>query len=1113
MLFRELLLAFPGLLGPITAPTRSTDNDIMRQISASLELLPEVPSQSAETVEARPEAEEPAPRSQRLADRGSQIADLTDRDSARTVDIPVAEIAPAVDRQGGTTAMGNTPDLLLPTKTFSGGAETRATPAPLAPEVQDNHVTGGQSSQAAVSLAQNDAPHPGKPGFTPAPKPPAPAPEKPDDTPDGTGSAPAPEQPGTIPDDTDSTPQEPPQPPTEPVGMEDGAVLFQAEAGRVAILQPSAEGDIAGIRILTQGEHGHVSVNPDNSLALVLSEDPNNTDRLEFRYEVTFADGRTQEVLAKVDLSKGQQDSGWGQGNFYMLEEGQDGQVVVEHGDNHRKVYVTAGDHGLSRADIARAEGIAADKVTAAWLVKNPKYGATEDMALDKELGMELWYAAISRKEAPTSNWLLFERGHDYGDVGRLIGRGSSGESALHPIYIGTYGDGSAPVIDSTVKAYQNTSQHVVVQGLELTNGVMVLQGENLLFDQLTVKNEGFNLQNISRLTLRDSTIIDVFQETAKSSTWHGMSDRISGAYISGTTGTLLEGLTFDHSGWQQGYDYNLSASKPQAPSMYSHNLYIQFNNLDVTVRDTILMRGASYGMQLRSGGVIEDVVSIDNNASLATIGGNYGNAGYIGNYSLFLDSLVTSAGHKKVAAHQGALSMGLDGGGRQTSMIGNIVAHLADPNNAAEIANKTVTHFAVKTNDSTFYNDTIVYNWAATAKALANNPNQGINGADTAVLDQTTIQNFTAQLLGKQTATIADLADYLRDQAAGKLDHMVDADLVIAFFKEGFGVATDLRAEAETLRFAPDVRADGMRWDNRLNWSTGDLPGTQDGDSVDLGGNKVLFGAKTTTVDDFIFGDHGQLKLSSGRLDIQGEIDTGSGNKVQVTNAGQLWFDGYHDSDRLVFNVEGGRLANTGDVSGRTVLGVGDQGQALLAVSGGSFDLGRDSSLTVTGGKARVGFDGADSGPAVLRMQNGTKLNLVADETGIGKIAEFRSGAFGETSKVTSGVALDGTLKLNLADFKVAAAGNWTLIDADQIIGKFDDLSITGLGNKRDALVRVDYIRDEVILVLGAEGKGSGQVRMNSNGDADFINHTSDSALKDLWQALHSDAAQTGDL
>ena len=316
-------------------------------------------------------------------------------------------------------------------------------------------------------------------------------------------------------------------------------------------------------------------------------------------------------------------------------------------------------------------------------------------------------------------------------------------------------------------------------------------------------------------------------------------------------------------------------------PSYYNHNLYVQENVTDITVRDNIFMRGSSFGAQVRPGGVIEGNSFIDNNAALNFFSG--------GNYTLALDNLVTSAGYKRVSDYEGALSMGIDNQGKQTSMIDNIIAHLADPNNRAEQALKTKVHKALA--DSTGYvNDTIVYNWSqTTGKISSTNIDRNVAGLSKSVLDQTTIQNFTADLLGKKTATISDLANYLRAQADGKLDEVVDADVINAFFRKGFGLDTTLRDTAEVVRFTPDDRADGFRWDNRLNWSTEDLPGTQDGDSVDLGGNRVLFGAETVTVDDFIFGNFGQLKATSGKLEITGDISTGkTGNLLQIDNAGQ---------------------------------------------------------------------------------------------------------------------------------------------------------------------------------------------------------------------------------
>lgn len=890
-----------------------------------------------------------------------------------------------------------------------------------------------------------------------------------------------------------------------------------AEAGRVLTLDPAASdsGEISSIRILSQADHGHVSVNPDLTLAIVLSEDPANTASTSFRYEITYSDGSTREVDTTLDLTTGQEEKGWGQGEFYMLEEDAYGNAVVEHGENHRKVYVTEGDHGLTAAEIAKMEGLTADKITAAWLQKNPEYGATPDMALDSELGLELWYAITHVKQGATSNWLLFERGYDYGKTGRLINAAASGESELNPLFVGAYGEGAKPIIGSEISIYQRDSDHVVIQGLD-AYGFMALQGNNILLDDMSFFGEMLNIQKVNKFTLRNSDIVDMIHDEPVNDgdTWHASLNRTGGVFIAGTDGALVEGNLFDHNGWADGYDYNLSADSPMPPSYYNHNLYMANNNSDVTVRDNIIMRGASFGAQVRSGGVIEDNVFIDNNAAVSALGGDYNNAGPIGNYTLFLDNLITSAGHKRVAAKEGALSMGIVEEARQTTLIGNIVAHLADPNNSTEVAEKTVTHKPLDIKHGAYFDDTIIYNWQAKKTGAQATNNQNVAGLDMATLDETTIQNFTAQLLGKETATIADLGNYLRAQADGALDHVVDADLINAFFREGFGLSTHLRAVETTLRFTPDDRADGMRWDNRLNWSTTDLPGTQDGDSVDLGGNRVLFGAQTVTIDDFIFGDFGEFRATSGRLNIAGSISVAdTGALLEIDNAGQVWMAGYLDSDQLALDIQGGRFANTGAFAGGVDLTLGDNGQALLAVAGAAFDLQDGSSLTITGAKAKAGFDGGNGDSAVLRLHEGAALSFVAGETGFGKLAEFYSGAY-ESSDVTSGIRLDGDLSIDLAGWTAtAAAQTWVLLDADQLIGSFDSLSITGMDSDRDALLRVDYVSDTVTLVLSADGTGTGRVRMVEAGEADFIDYTKDAALKSLWADLHLDAPEVSDL
>lgn len=897
-----------------------------------------------------------------------------------------------------------------------------------------------------------------------------------------------------------------PLPSGQPISLDSGQATVMA--GRVATLLPSDDqGQIASVRILDGADWGHVSVNPDNSLALVLS----GTDQkgaLSFRYEVTYGNGKTEALTAKVNVVAGQQEAGWGTGEHYVLETDAEGRSIVEHGENHRKVYISADQDALSLEDIAKMEGIKVSAINGKWLAEHAEYGSSEATALDETAGMALWKALTGGKSkaAPSSHWLLLESGHSYDDIKFLVNRGTQGESALNPILISSYGEGERPIITQSQVYNTPDNANIVIRDLTFADGLRIFQGRNFLLEEVSIRHDTLAAKQVDNFTLRHSDIIDVFRdEPISKGMWQPHVNRISGFYANDVDGLLIENNFVDHAGWADNYKANLSLTGGQPPSMYSHGLYLNYDNTDLTLRDNVVMRSASFGAQVRSGGVIENNLFLDNNAAVTFGSGKDKQTHGTGNYTLVLDNVITSGAHRDITeGPRGALTMGAENTGRMTTMIGNIIAHLADPNNADELLKKYVGHHALKEKLELFFDDTLIYNWVGRRDIERNLPSgDTIGQRDTSVLDETTIQKFAAQLLGKSTATIADLANYLRAQATGKLDGEVDSDVINAFFRAGFGLDTPLRTQAETLRFVPNNLADGIRWDNRMNWTTDDLPSY--GDSIDLGGNLVHFGGQTLAVDHFDFGDAGHLTVNSGKLSVTGDMAGGPrGAVLETKGSGQIWIDGYRDSDRLEIEMTGGRLVNTGVFAGETHGMVSQDAQLVLATSGGRFDLAKDSSLAVIGTRAKVGFDGADEkASATLQLHDGAALSFVADQSGLGKISEIRTGAFGET-KVTSGIRLDGDLSVDLSAWG-KSGGSWVLLDADQIIGSFNDISVTGLGKNRDALVRFDYVKDEVVLLVSDAGKGSGQIRTSSTGDADFIEHTQDAALKALWANLQA--------
>jgi hypothetical protein len=566
---------------------------------------------------------------------------------------------------------------------------------------------------------------------------------------------------------------------------------------------------------------------------------------------------------------------------------------------------------------------------------------------------------------------------------------------------------------------------------------------------------------------------------------------------VKNTDNLLLDGLFLDQTGWAEDYRYDLSGEGGQPPSIYSHNVYVQHDSQDVTFRDSITMRGAAFGAQIRPGGFIEDNVFLDNNAALNMLGGDSSGLGPGGQYSVASGNLVTSAGHRDAEGHNGGLSMGIINNAYGTALIDNIVAHLADPENAAEQEAKTTTHQGLDNKKEAYYDDTILYNWIGSNdvdRGRDPSPDLNTDGLNPDTLDDTTIQNFAAELLNDPNATIADLANYLRGIADGTIDDDVTADDIIAYFRAGFGVDTFERVVNGTMRFTPDDRGEGFRWDNRLNWNEEQTP--INGDNVELGGNWVVSGG-TVAINDLDMGDGGALTVNHGKLSVTGELTGGTDAALRIESAGQFWVEDYHDTAQLDIDVDGGRFANTGFFDGLLDMDVTD-GQALLGVDGSEFEIGAGSSLTIHGDDARVGFDGEDNGIAVLRLEDGGRLEMIADSSGFATIEEFRSGAFDQDDPgVLSAVDMGkGTLMLDISALG-GGAGDHVLVHADEIAGVFDTIEIVGLGSNRDATLNFDYEADQVVLSLGAAGQGSGAINLMTTGEM------TDTDSLALWEAL----------
>ena len=639
---------------------------------------------------------------------------------------------------------------------------------------------------------------------------------------------------------------------------------------------------IAGVTITQQPAHGRAVVNPDHSISLVLSLSE-YTGAMSMSVAVVSASG-TQGMDLHFDVIPSAQEKGWPTGlGIYMLPVDENGSVEVEPGETHRKVYVTGSEAGLTAADIAPLEGVSEATVTGGWLRDNaPQYGASEELALSIDLGMALWGQLVPRW-SQSSNWLLLERGYSYEDSGRIIERGVSGESALHPVYVGAWGEGDLPSL-ARQQIYQAASRNIVLQDVEFTGGLLVRglsdeRNENILFDGVVSYGHQASITRTDAITFRNTAFLDAWLEEPSdpsSETWQAHADRSQGMFANEVFGLLFDGVLFDHNGWAPDFLPDTSTEGGQPPSMYSHNMYIQSDTVDVTMRNSVSMRAASHAGVFRGGARIEDTLFLDSNIGLHVLGGDYLGAGPVGNYSLIFGNLITQAANREPGLPQiGALDWGLTNDGRLTTLIDSIVAHANDPNDPGDtvLGSLSVRHHNERL---PAYDDTIIWRW--------DNMAVNVDGIDPETLNQSTIQLYTAAVLGVPDATVPDFADYMR--GLDPADYAAAVQDVLAFFRAGFGIATPPeRTEPATLYFVPDPRADGVRWDNRLNWqlANGDpARPPRNGDTVHLRGALVVSPCDTWT---------GTIHLEGATLTIVGGRLSGDAvgpGTVQLVRAGQ---------------------------------------------------------------------------------------------------------------------------------------------------------------------------------------------------------------------------------
>ena len=290
-----------------------------------------------------------------------------------------------------------------------------------------------------------------------------------------------------------------------------------------------------------------------------------------------------------------------------------------------------------------------------------------------------------------------------------------SGHSPEAPLVIGSYGDGPRPVIRTREGVFNLYGSQPLLHDVVISNIHFLAAGrdpEAPDFDaesecgmairivrpvhRLTIQDCRFELfqgnlaltgdksrGRLQDIALRRCIIVDAY------STEGGHSGQ--GVYGDKVDGLVIEDCVFDHNGWHE--------KVPDArPNIFRHNIYISADTSGVKVTGCVIARGASHGMQMRSGGLCEGNLFIDNaiHAILA------------GEQAIFRGNVIIGG---RDIDEKNPRGFGVTIAAGRGVVEDNLIIH--KPTTAGGAINVEVGKWSPKTGVNAVITDNIVYEWA----------------------------------------------------------------------------------------------------------------------------------------------------------------------------------------------------------------------------------------------------------------------------------------------------------------------------------------------------------------------------------------------------------------
>ena len=759
--------------------------------------------------------------------------------------------------------------------------------------------------------------------------------------------------------------------PGQPMTIEANGDILVIEGRPVEVPPPSGENNPVEYLEAWGGEINEYPDIASVDLPGVLRHQYDGTSVLDLRGHhaaMTITGRKKDGTPVSIAVERCQSKHGWPRARYYMLAMDADENIIPARGDNSRDIYVSTDAGALTSAAIGEAQkpALTAAQVTGAWLVARPEIGGSAAQKVSIEVANKIKaerqkIRTAFNREGTSDRYYLEAGKPDYAGLNFTI----TGESPIHPIVVTRFGEGHNPAGCTFGGNGAGLPGNIVFIGVDVRmRGARGLEnlivadcnGEPYFGSDVTSKGAGFGIYRMTGLDAQRDFPIKIGGTPVD--TWFDENaNRMSGAYWAHVLGSYAHSSFYDHNGWGEGYSPLQLWEKgkyPQSPSVFSHNIYTQKFNADMSFIDLLSMRAASVAGQMRIGGWQFGCVSLDNPIAYQNAGVRPSDmepklATENGFFPFNLRSTTHIGNNRPYGNQQGGKITGFDWQGVRTTDIDCIALHAADPDDPADIAAKPKHGKPASYARGARYSNFVAIGWDG---------NINVDGLSEAVYMQITVQRWIGKKLGKSRGTIQEFATYMRKLTPRNRQLAIrEFNRYLVSARAGnLDLPLKIRTVPQTLIYKPSWKGEGRRCDNPINWSSLDTP--IDGDGLNIyGNNRADWVFLTRALGSLSVGAGGRFDVSSGKVTF---TEAKPGASVRVWNCGQLEF-GTFNGNAI---VRGGQFAVNGPSEGS--IDASGNGEVSL---GANWTVRDGQTFRISNDLGKVGWDSiSPSGKLVIK-------------------------------------------------------------------------------------------------------------------------------------------------